>query len=438
MKRWRFAWCWFVGAVLAASAAPVRAQGVGGIAGWAIVGRSTVAAMPAAASVTRGLWIVTDASTTSTCATGGGSNVVVCADQGSTWAALAVSGGAPAAHASTHQDAGSDEISVAGLSGLLATAQTPAAHSHTAVGDVDGDLATLDLDEAAVETELEAVLDLADLQGAVTDAQVPDTITVDLAATATALATNPAPCGVGDFVTDIAADGTLTCDTPAGGGSSSGTTLQVGDGAGGFAALASSSVSGADVTLGGALAGMTQADVDNIRLDGNTLSTTDTNGNLVLAPNGTGRIALWGNTGSFPAFHYLSSFAGAPAIRLVTSSFSAGAGIVVNLWALPNDTTPKIIADSGGINLASDAKIFWRDGSSAATGTQDAYLQRAAAGVLKLNDALQLNPRASPPVACDTAAHKGAVYYDSDDDDFCKCKGAGPAWISDGGAGTCN
>lgn len=38
------------------------------------------------------------------------------------------------------------------------------------------------------------------------------------ASTATALAANPAACGAGDFVTDIAADGTLTCDTPAGGG----------------------------------------------------------------------------------------------------------------------------------------------------------------------------------------------------------------------------
>lgn len=34
----------------------------------------------------------------------------------------------PGLHASTHEDGGSDEISVAGLTGLLATAQTPAAH----------------------------------------------------------------------------------------------------------------------------------------------------------------------------------------------------------------------------------------------------------------------------------------------------------------------
>ena len=37
------------------------------------------------------------------------------------------------------------------------------------------------------------------------------------AATATALAADPTACGAGDFVTDIAADGTLTCATPSGG-----------------------------------------------------------------------------------------------------------------------------------------------------------------------------------------------------------------------------
>jgi hypothetical protein len=38
--------------------------------------------------------------------------------------------------------------------------------------------------------------------------------------------------------------------------------------------------------------GTQSASVDNIKLDGNTVSTTDTNGNLVLAPNGTGSVAI--------------------------------------------------------------------------------------------------------------------------------------------------
>jgi hypothetical protein len=158
-------------------------------------------------------------------------------------------------------------------------AEAAAGGDPTLAGDVDGAGSANDLDEVSVEAELEGVLDLADLQGAVTDAQVPNNITVDAAAaaadlacedciggveideatlgpvpsatsatsaasasdlsctdciggaeideallgtvpaaaTASQLAANPAPCGAGMFVTDVAADGTLSCDSPAGG-----------------------------------------------------------------------------------------------------------------------------------------------------------------------------------------------------------------------------
>ena len=48
-----------------------------------------------------------------------------------------------------------------------------------------------------------------------------------------------------------------------------------------------------DTSLGGTITdlnGITSIDVDNITVDGNTISTTNTNGNLVLDPNGTGTI----------------------------------------------------------------------------------------------------------------------------------------------------
>lgn len=41
-----------------------------------------------------------------------------------------------------------------------------------------------------------------------------------------------------------------------------------------------------------AVSGITQLDVDNLRLDGNTISSTNTNGNLTLAPNGTGNVGI--------------------------------------------------------------------------------------------------------------------------------------------------
>ena len=61
------------------------------------------------------------------------------------------------------------------------------------------------------------------------------------------------------------------------------------------AKLANSSITiGSDaVALGGSqtdLNGITSLDVDNITIDGNTISTTNTNGNLTLSPNGTGTV----------------------------------------------------------------------------------------------------------------------------------------------------
>ena len=50
-------------------------------------------------------------------------------------------------------------------------------------------------------------------------------------------------------------------------------------------------VSVADLTAGRAVSAA-QLDVDNVRIDGNTISSTNTNGNLVLDPNGSGSINL--------------------------------------------------------------------------------------------------------------------------------------------------
>lgn len=54
----------------------------------------------------------------------------------------------------------------------------------------------------------------SDLSGTLTDAQVPNTITVDratVATTADALTSNPADCGAGELATGIGASGALSC-----------------------------------------------------------------------------------------------------------------------------------------------------------------------------------------------------------------------------------
>jgi hypothetical protein len=45
-----------------------------------------------------------------------------------------------------------------------------------------------------------------------------------------------------------------------------------------------------------------QFNADNIRIDGNTISSTDTNGNITITPNGTGLITL-GSTNTVQAFN---------------------------------------------------------------------------------------------------------------------------------------
>lgn len=58
-----------------------------------------------------------------------------------------------AAHATTHQNAGADEINVAGLSGELADNQPPKAHSHTIIRDADTDT-KVDVEESADEDKV--------------------------------------------------------------------------------------------------------------------------------------------------------------------------------------------------------------------------------------------------------------------------------------------
>jgi len=68
---------------------------------------------------------------------------------------------------------------------------------------------TITFDPVEAEAGLEAVLDLQALQGAVTDAQVPDSITVSLAASATALAANGGNCTAGNAPLGVDASGAV-------------------------------------------------------------------------------------------------------------------------------------------------------------------------------------------------------------------------------------
>lgn len=66
-----------------------------------------------------------------------------------------------------------------------------------------------------------------------------------------------------------------------------------------------------------------------------------------------------------------------------------------------------------GFMFASDYPIVWWTGSTAGSGSVSVRLDRDADGVLKLSDALKLNPRSSPPVTCGSAGSESVIYYDT-------------------------
>jgi len=102
----------------------------------------------------------------------------------------------------------------------------------------------------------------------------------------------------GTGITTTVSDNTITVD----GDDATTTTKGVASFDSSNFTVSSGAVSAKDITLGtstlttgsttNSLAGLQQLDVDNVRVDGNEISTTDTDGDLSLNPNGTGNVSL--------------------------------------------------------------------------------------------------------------------------------------------------
>lgn len=89
--------------------------------------------------------------------------------------------------------------------------------------------------------------------------------------------------------------------------------------------------------------GTASVEVDNIRLDGNTVSTTNTDGNLVLSPNGTGAVVI-GNAnitgGTITGVSFPGSFTGITLVESTTlATGAAAAGVNLNGNTLAADGT---------------------------------------------------------------------------------------------------
>ena len=86
---------------------------------------------------------------------------------------------------------------------------------------------------------------------------------------------------------------------------------------------------GTDYVLLGTFA--TVFNVDNLRLDGNTISSTDTNGNITLAPNGSGRVEVSGTSSNAGGINFYEDTDNGTNKALLTAPAALGSDITVTL-----------------------------------------------------------------------------------------------------------
>jgi hypothetical protein len=99
------------------------------------------------------------------------------------------------------------------------------------------------------------------------------------------------------------------------------------------------------VTDAGEMSGVTRLDVDNIRTDGNVISSTNTDGNIVLTPNGTGIVTT-------AATATVRSGASATAGGAIAMRIGTGANGVVGIFF--GSGVPTISAPQGSLYLRTD------------------------------------------------------------------------------------
>lgn len=170
--------------------------------------RVLAADLPACDAAHVGEVIIRDAISATDCSNAGGGSIhALCYCDGSVRAAISAGAG-PGGGAPTTADY-LVKTADAGLSAERVCTDTAtvawdfSAAGQAKAGVIAGSIGATQVNEAS----LESILDLADLQGAVTDAQVPNSITVDLATVASALAANGGNCAPGSAAGGVSAAG---------------------------------------------------------------------------------------------------------------------------------------------------------------------------------------------------------------------------------------
>lgn len=202
-----------------------------------------------------------------------------------------------------------------------------------------------------------------------------------------------------------------------GGGASSGTI-------GGTLGSTDDLLTCTDGTGGSTIGACTVANIDNLRLDGNTLSSTDANGNITLAPNGTGRVVV-------PVGSLTEPGVAVSGITGTGFTFDEGSQRGVS-WT--DSGQSRFWIGTSDVRMQSDFNLGWGPSATNASVTvNDTVLVRSAAGIVGLTSALHLTPIASPPRTCDATA-EGDLYSDTSHA-LCWCDAS--TWQKLSGAGTC-
>lgn len=148
---------------------------------------------------------IVDANSETDCSAGGSTFEAHCCCLDGVWAACDSGGGGGGAPTTLDYFVGSS------------TGSLSAERVGTDTASVDVDLGTAGQVKFNVITPVASASDLSGCTNCIGGTEV-DESTLGAVPTATALATNPADCGVGEYAFRIAANGDLSCDVPTGSG----------------------------------------------------------------------------------------------------------------------------------------------------------------------------------------------------------------------------
>jgi len=145
--------------------------------------------------------------------------------------------------------------------------------------------------------------------------------------------------------------------------------------------------------------------VDNIEIDGNTIISTDTNGNITLDPNGTGQVII-DNTSSSQTFPLLITGGSGPTWEAAVSAIGSGAAAV---YGVSNN---KAIFGGHNATLSAWADVTYNQGNTGNVGffTVDPSASHGAAGVIYIGNR-STGPTGNPSGGGILYTESGALKY---------------------------